>query len=129
MAKKTASNTPSTKTGKSKTVSAKLKAQNVQMSEAELKERSEAHPFSVPFLWLGRKSIQDNFIYIPLAGLIITIALGLVFPMHHKAPWDFFASWAIIGFVAYSFVVLSAEPLFKLLSRPEDYYGEVSSDD
>jgi len=98
-------------------------SQAADLTAAEIKERSESHPLSVPFLWLGRKSVQDNFIFIPLAGLIITIALGLVFPPKHAAPWDFFASWALIGFCAYSFVVLSAEPLFKLLSRPEDYYG------
>ena len=100
-----------------------VSAQSADLTEAEIKERSESHPLSVPYLWLGRKSVQDNFIFIPLAGLIITIALGLIFPPKHAAPWDFFASWALIGFVAYSFVVLSAEPLFKLLSRPEDYYG------
>ncbi len=114
------------KTSQSKQTSKKgtdAKSQSIELSEAEIKERSESHPLSVPFLWLGRKSVQDNFIYIPLAGLIITIALGLVFPPKHAAPWDFFASWAVIGFVAYSFVVLSAEPLFKFLSRPEDYYG------
>ncbi len=92
----------------------------------EAKERVEAHPMAVPFLWLGRKSVQDNFIFLPLIGLIITIVLGLVFPPEHEAPWDFFASWAVIGFCAYSAVVFSAEPLFKLLARDENYYGEGS---
>jgi len=94
------------------------------LTPAQLRERQEAHPMAVPFLWLGKKSVEDNFIWIPVAGLVITTILGLVYPLHHKAPWDFFGSWAIIGFVAYSFVVLSAEPLFRFLSRDEDYYGE-----
>lgn len=96
------------------------------LSAADLLERSEAHPLAVPFLWLGKKSVQDNFIWVSLAGLIITVALGLVYmpQVKHPAPWDFFGSWAVIGFVAYTFVVLSAEPLFKLLSRPENYYNE-----
>lgn len=103
----------------------KLKAKASASEDASLaKERAESHPLSVPFLWLGKKSVQDNFIFVPLAGLIITVALGLVFPPEHKAPWDFFGSWAVIGFCAYSVVVLSAEPLFKLLARKEDYYGE-----
>jgi len=45
-------------------------------------------------------------------------------PPKHPAPWDFGFSWAVIGFVAYSVVVLSAEPLFRLLARGEDYYAE-----
>lgn len=94
------------------------------LTKAQKKERTESHPFAVPFLWLGTHKTQKNFIYIPIAGLIITIALGLIFKHEKPAPWDFFGSWAIIGFVAYSAVVFSAEPLFKLLSRPEDYYGK-----
>ncbi len=109
---------------------------SAELHEADLKERVEAHPLSVPFLFLGRQTVSDNFIYIPIAGLIITVALGFVFPMAegHKAPWDsipvigYFA-WALIGFIAYSFVVISAGPLFKLLARPEGYYeGETLPD-
>jgi hypothetical protein len=33
-------------------------------------------------------------------------------------------SWAIFGFLAYSLIVFAANPLFRLLGRPEDYYGE-----
>ena len=33
-------------------------------------------------------------------------------------------SWAIFGFLAYSFSVFMAEPLFRLLGRKEDFYGE-----
>ena len=111
------------KSVKSKMPKRKAKAK-VSEDATLAKERAEAHPLAVPFLWLGKKSVQDNFIYVPLAGLIITIALGLVYPLKHKSPWDFFGSWAVIGFCAYSIVVLSANPLFKLLARKEDYYGE-----
>ena len=84
------------------------------------------HPLSRKFLWLGDQKVIENFIWLPVIGLAVTIPLALVYPFDdaHKAPWDFFASWAVIGFVAYSFVVLSAEPLFRLLSRKENYYGE-----
>ncbi len=94
------------------------------LTEAEAAERASAHPMAVPFLWLGKESVIKNFIWLPLAGMAITIALGLIYPQHHTAPWDFFGSWALIGFFAYSFVVFSAGPLFKFLSRDEDYYGE-----
>ncbi len=86
----------------------------------------QIHPFARPFLWLGDQKVIDSFIWIPILGLAITIMGAFIYPFdpHHKAQWDFFASWAIIGFVAYSFVVLSAYPLFRWLARPEDYYGE-----
>lgn len=82
------------------------------------------HPHAKPFLWLGKKSVQDRFILLPIIGLVVTILLGFVYPHKHGAPWDFFGSWALIGFCAYVAVVLSAGPLFNLLSRDEDYYGE-----
>jgi len=84
------------------------------------------HPLSRKFLWLADPKIVNGFIWLPIIGLAVTIPLAFLYPFEegHKAPWDFFASWAIIGFVAYSFVVLSAEPLFRLLARKENYYGE-----
>jgi len=88
-------------------------------------ERAEAHPLAVPFLFLGRKHVQDKFIYVALLGLIITVILGFIFPLHHPTPYDVIpASWGWIGFLSYSFLVLCAKPLFKLLARPETYYGE-----
>ena len=91
----------------------------------------QIHPVSRRFLFLGDPKFIDNFIWLPVVGLAITIMGGLMFPFKegHLAPWDFFASWAIIGFVAYSFVVLSAGPLFRWLSRDESYYGEGGDDD
>jgi len=94
------------------------------LTEDEAAERASSHPMSVPFLWLGKESTIKNFMWLPLIGMIICIALGWVYPQHHEAPWDFFGSWALIGFVAYSIVVFSAGPLFKLLARDENYYGE-----
>jgi len=95
------------------------------LSEKELEERQNAHPFAVPFLWLGKQKVIDNFIWLPVLGMIAMIALGIVYPQAKPAPWDVIpGSWAIIGFVAYSFIVLCAKPLTALLSRPEDYYGE-----
>lgn len=92
---------------------------------AEELERAQAHPLAVPFLFLGRKHVQDSFIYLALFGLVVTVILGFIFPLHHPTPYDIIpASWAWIGFLSYSFLVLCAKPLFKLLARPETYYGE-----
>lgn len=100
-----------------------------KLSKAEIKARAEAHPMAVPFLWLADPKVVKNFIWVPFIGLIIFSILGAIFPMYKKAPWDFFASYTLIGFVAYSFVVLASRPLFKVLSRPEDYYGEGDEND
>ena len=95
------------------------------LSTKELEERQNAHPFAVPFLWLGNQKVIDNFIWLPVIGMIAMIALGMVYPQAKPAPWDVIpGSWALIGFVAYSFIVLCAKPLFALLARAEDYYGE-----
>ena len=85
----------------------------------------DIHPFAVPFLWLGKKSVIENFMWLPILGMIAMVILGLIYPPHHPGPWDVIpGSWAVIGFVAYTIIVLSALPLFAILARPEDYYGE-----
>ena len=91
----------------------------------------DIHPLAKPFLFLGSDKFVKNFVWFILAGLIVTIILGFVYPFdsHHKAPWDFVISWALIGGLSYAFLVFCANPLFKLLSRPEDYYGEGGDDD
>lgn len=91
----------------------------------EERERAEAHPLAVPFLFLGRKRVKNGFIYVALLGVIVTTILGFKYPLHHPTPYDVIpASWAWIGFLSYTFLVLCAKPLFKLLARPETYYGE-----
>jgi len=84
------------------------------------------HPLSRRFLWLADEKVVKGFIWLPAIGLAVSIALGLHydFPEKHKALWDFFGSWGLIGFMAYSFVVLCAKPLFAMLARQENYYGE-----
>ncbi len=90
----------------------------------------DIHPLAKPFLFLGEEKYKRGFIWLPIIGLVITIMGGIIypFPEKYKAPWDFFASWALISFVAYSLIVLSAKPLFKLLAREEGYYGEEGDD-
>jgi len=88
---------------------------------------AQIHPYAKPFLFLGKENVKRNFIWFPVVGLIIVSIMGFFFPPKHPAPWDFGFSWAVIGFVAYSVVVLSAEPLFRLLARSEDYYGEAEA--
>lgn len=90
----------------------------------------DIHPAARPFLFLGKTSVKRNFIWVPLIGMIVATVLGMLHPQKHPAPWEMIGdtpipgSWAIFGFLAYSFIVFMAPVLFKLLARPEDYYGE-----
>ncbi|MEE9272434.1 MAG: hypothetical protein V3U57_04110 [Robiginitomaculum sp.] len=99
------------------------------LSKKEIKARTEVHPAAVPFLWLANEKVVKRFFLVPLLGVIVFTIWGIFKPLHHPAPWDVIpGSYAIVGFVAYSFVVLASWPLFKLLSRPENYYGEGDDD-
>ena len=96
-------------------------------------EDDKIHPLAKKFLWLANPRVVRGFIWLPVIGLAVTYVAGFIFPFYpdHKAPWDinWLGSWGLIGFIAYTTVVLSADPLFKLLSRGEDYYGEGSDDE
>ena len=99
------------------------------LSAEEITARTEAHPAAVPFLWLANKGVVKNFYLVPLIGIIVFTIWGVFKPLHHPAPWDVIpGSYAIVGFVAYGFVVIASWPLFKLLSREENYYGEGDDD-
>ena len=95
-------------------------------------DEDNIHPFARKFLFLGDEGVKKGFIWLPIIGLIISYMAGLLykFDPEHKAPWDvdWLGPWAIIGFISYCTVVISAEPLFRLLSRKEDYYGEGSDE-
>ncbi len=86
----------------------------------------DIHPAAKPFLFLGTARVKHNFMWVVLAGMIICVVLGLFFPQKHPLPIEKYipGSWAVFGFLAYSFIVLCAPIIFKALARDEDYYGE-----
>lgn len=89
---------------------------------------AEIHPVARKFLWLASPRVKNRFMWFTVAGLIVTAALMLAYPNKHPAPWEqgiwYILTYGVIGAGAYTIVVLSAAPLFKLLSRDENYYGE-----
>ena len=93
---------------------------------AETVAVDDIHPAAKPFLFLGNPKVKRNFIWLPLAGMIICIILGMFYPQAKALPIEKYipGSWAIYGFIAYSLIVLSANSLFAFLGRDEDYYGE-----
>ena len=100
--------------------------QIVVEAEVETPKGDDIHPAARPFLFLGELKTRRNFIWLPLIGMIICVILGVMHPQKHPLPYEQYipGSWAIYGFIAYSLIVLSANTLFKLLGRDEDYYGE-----
>jgi len=92
----------------------------------EFDPNKDIHPAAIPFLWLGKESVKKNFIWIPLIGMLICVVIGVFYPQKHPLPIEKYipGSWAIFGFLAYSFIVFCAPLLFKLLARDESYYGE-----
>ena len=86
----------------------------------------DIHPAAKPFLFLGTARVKRNFMWVVLTGMIICVVLGLFFPQKHPLPIEKYipGSWAVFGFLAYSFIVLCAPVIFKALARDEAYYGE-----
>ena len=84
------------------------------------------HPAAKPFLFLGKESVKHNFMWVVLAGMVLCMVIGVFFPQKHPLPIEKYipGSWAIFGFLAYSFIVLCAPFIFKALARDENYYGE-----
>ena len=88
------------------------------------------HPLSRRFAFLAKPSTRRNFIWLPALVLAASSLAGFWAMSYmrehpdHIAPWDFFASWSLWGFLSYSFVVLMARPLFALLAKPEGFYGD-----
>ena len=39
-------------------------------------KQEDIHPLAIPFLWLGKKKVIDNFIWFPFSGLKLTILIG-----------------------------------------------------
>ena len=105
-----------------------LAAEAADEASVAKSKHDDIHPAARPFLFLGKESVKRNFIWFPLVGMVICIILGWFFPQAKALPIEKYipGSWAIYGFVAYSLIVLSANTLFKLLGRDEDYYGAVS---
>lgn len=86
---------------------------------------SAEHPTHEPkdASWYEKKD-SHTLIYRGLAGICILLALvDVVFPKKgHFAYEEWWFFYGIFGFAAYSFIVISAKGLRKLISREEDYY-------
>lgn len=95
-------------------------------TEIETKPTEDIHPVGRAFLFLGKSKVRRNFIWIPLVGLLICAILGVFNPQKHPLPYEEYipGSWAIFGILIFSLAALSANTLFRMFGRAEDYYGE-----
>ena len=81
------------------------------------------HPLSRKLAFLAKPATRRNFVWFLLTGMVVTSVLGLFVTAKKYAPWDFFASWTVWGFLSYCTVVLASWPMFRLTARAVDYYG------
>ena len=82
------------------------------------------HPFARRFAFLAKPRTRRNFVWLFALGLAVTSVLGFFVTPKKYAPWDFFASWSLWGFLSYCTVVLMSWPMFRLTARKPGYYNE-----
>ena len=95
-------------------------------TEVETKQMDDIHPAARPFLFLGDPKVTRKLIWIPLVGMIICIILGWFYPQSKAFAIEKYipGSWAIFGFLSFAAIILSANTVFRILARDEEYYGE-----
>ena len=104
------------------------------MSEdVKKKTVSDMHPAAKLFTWTQSPLLKKYGIWVIAAASVITAAMMILYPNKHPAPWETgpfaLVAFGVIGFAAYLIFVLAAGPLRSALGRPENFYGEDSSDD
>ncbi|MEM8920698.1 MAG: hypothetical protein AAGB25_04975 [Pseudomonadota bacterium] len=81
------------------------------------------------FGWTESKAAQLAAFLVLGALSALLILLDASVDRHGKFEMEsLFGFYGFYGFAAFSFVVLMGWPLGKLLTRPEDYYGEADED-
>lgn len=88
------------------------------------------HPLSILlFAWM-RSALFFRMLMAVLAGAgALLVAIEVVFMRRAYASLDAIPGFfAVFGFVAFGFAVLSGWPLGRLLRRPEDYYDTSSGE-
>ena len=87
------------------------------------------HPLGRKLTWVEK----DGNILLLIRGLgVLCLLLALADFFVKRKPYfaveGWFTFYAVIGFVAFSFIVLSTKALKRVLYRPEDFYGDGAVD-
>ncbi len=73
--------------------------------------------------WLDNPKNVSKLVYLLVAACILSVLADFVWSRHgHFSFEEIPAFYAVYGFVAYCFIVLSAKQLRRILKRDENYY-------
>lgn len=79
--------------------------------------------------WLDHPRNVRKLLWALCAACGALLAVDLFYPRHTDFAFEgFFGFYSLYGFGACVALVLIAKELRKVLSRPEDYYGEAPDD-
>lgn len=79
--------------------------------------------------WLDHPRNVRRLAYALYAVCALLLLADLFYVKHvHFAFEGWIGFFALLGFVAYCFIVNAAKLLRRLVKRPEDYYGEQSGE-
>ena len=81
------------------------------------------HPVSRRFAFLARPRTRHAMMWVFLAGLVAASLAGLFVDAKKYTPWPFFAWWSVLGLLSFATVALLSWGVFRLLARPDGYYG------
>lgn len=80
--------------------------------------------------WLDQSRNINRIVYLLWAVCAGLVAAEFFYDKHPYFGWDgWFGFYALFGFTAYCFIVLSAKALRRVIKRDEDYYDQGPHDD
>lgn len=124
-ARKTTAKKPVAKKKPVRKAAAKKAAAKQAPAQPVMAENEGIHPAAKPFLWLGSKFVQRNFMWLVLMLAVGFMSVDLFHHRHGHFQFEtWFAFYAFFGFASFVFVVLSGWPLRWLTGRPENYYDD-----
>lgn len=91
----------------------------------------DMHPISrALFGWVGIPGIGKILFWAMAAVSAVLIVLDLVIERHsHFGIEGMTGFYGLVGFAAFTFVVLTGWPLGRFLRRDENYYGDADDDE
>lgn len=93
------------------------------------KDHENLSPLAKRFLWADSSSAVERVIFWLGVVCVVLFVLDFVIHRHSYAPGEGMPGYyAIVGFVAFTLIVLGASQLRKLILRNEAYYSSNSID-
>ena len=97
--------------------------------ESTSNDHEDLSPLAKRFLWADSSSAVERVIFWLGVVCVVLFVLDFVIHRHSYAPGEGMPGYyAIVGFVAFTLIVLGASQLRKLILRNETYYSPNSID-